>query len=130
MSASTRPSCCTRRRCAPCWRSWNAATKRRYDKPWWRPLLEQPPRHWSEFASCQRYLCDFQPPNGVAWRDDSLLGYIFEAQDPQAVREAVAGMMADGRALRHDPLAEFRSRGSGGGGGRLFERLLPLLDAA
>lgn len=113
---------------APTLRAMLAELERRYDKPWWRVLLEQPPRHWSEFASYRLYLRDFLPQENVAWRDDSQLRYIFDARDPEAVREAVAAMMAEPGV--HYVTIHSQSAGRGLWGAEGYaERLLPLLDA-
>lgn len=113
---------------APTLRAMLAELERRYAKPWWQALIEQPPRHWSEFASYRRYLRAFLPPESVAWRDDGLLRYIFDAQDPEAVREAVAGMMTDPGV--HYVTIHSQSAGRGLWGAEGYaERLLPLLDA-
>lgn len=114
---------------APTLRTMLAALEARYAKPWWRVLLEQPPRHWSEFASYRHYLRHELAADAVDWRPDSLLGYIFEAQDPEAVRDEVAAKVADSEVHYVTIHSQSSGRGLWTADG-LAERILPVLDSA
>ncbi len=53
-----------------------------YQLPWWRVLLQQPPRHWSEFATYQLFLLKRsveQPERVVTWLSPDMMHYIFDA---------------------------------------------------
>lgn len=55
-----------------------------YRQPWWRVLLAQSPRHWSEFAIYKLFLqknSDEHPETVVRWLAPSMMRYIFDTRD-------------------------------------------------
>lgn len=134
MSASTHPSCCTRRRCAPCWRSWNAATKRRYETPLRQAVVaaaagaataalvgvRELPALSLRLPAPERGGLARRQPAGLYLRSAGSAGRTRGGRRDDGGRACITS-----RSTRRVPVA-----GLWGGGGRLFERLLPLLDAA
>ncbi len=70
---------------APTVRAMLAQLEERYERPWWRVLLAQPPRRWSEFATYRTFLRLFLDQEKIEWRTDYLSRYIFSASDAHAV---------------------------------------------
>lgn len=64
---------------APTVRAMLSWLEQRYQKPWWRVLLQQPPRRWSEFGIYKQYLRHSETP--VEWREAAMTGYLFDASD-------------------------------------------------
>lgn len=83
---------------APTIRRMLSWLEQRYGRPWWEVLLRQPPRRWSEFGTYKMFLRSFPPEEGVEWRADSVMRYLFDASDPQALRERVADLLNDPEA--------------------------------
>lgn len=50
--------------------------ERRYRQPWWKCLLAQPPRDWSEFATYRLFLKRHVDQHKVAWQPDSFFAYL------------------------------------------------------
>ena len=67
----------------------------RYQTPWWRVLLSQPPRRWSEFGSYRMFLRAFPPEQGVDWQEPRHVRYIFDAKDPLVLRDRFAELLQD-----------------------------------
>jgi hypothetical protein len=102
----------------------------RCNRPWWRVLLDQPPRRWSEFATYKRFLQLLDEAPGdpvVTWRRPEAMHYIFDLSDPEQVIDEV------GRRLR-DRQTHFITVHSQSSGRRLWsaqalsDRLLDALD--
>lgn len=66
-----------------------------YACPWWRVLLSQPPRRWSEFGSYRVFLRRSPPDCGVDWRDDRYMRLVASGKDPQGLTRQVADLLAD-----------------------------------
>lgn len=80
---------------APTLRKMLAWLERRYGRPWWEVLLAQPPRRWSEFGSYRMFLRAFPPPQGIEWRADRYVRYLFDASDPAMVRSRFEQLLRD-----------------------------------
>jgi hypothetical protein len=55
-----------------------------YQQPWWKVLLNQPPRRWSEFATYKLFLKKQSlsaPDKKVLWLAPDKIHYIFDASD-------------------------------------------------
>jgi hypothetical protein len=112
---------------APTVRTMLAWLERRYGRAWWDVLLAQPPRRWSEFGTYRMFLRSFPPDQGVDWRPDRQIRYLFDASDPQAVRDRFAQLL-------HDPESHYVTIHSQSSGRQLWgaaeytPMILPLLD--
>lgn len=78
---------------APTVREMLAWLERRYHRPWWEVLLRQPPRRWSEFGTYRSYLRFALPQDRVDWRRPDRMRYLFDASDPQTLRDRVAELL-------------------------------------
>lgn len=112
---------------APTVRKMLAWLEQRYQKAWWEVLLSQPPRRWSEFGTYRTFLRAFPPEQGVEWRLPDKVRYLFDASDPQALRDKFARLL-------DDPGCHFVTIHSQSSGRQLWSAtdyaplILPLLD--
>lgn len=60
-----------------------------YHAPWWKTLLNQPARRWSEFATYRTYLRNKEVAAPISWVSDAKNHYIFFAYDKNKVRNEV-----------------------------------------
>lgn len=80
---------------APTVRRMLSWLEQRYDQPWWVVLLGQPPRRWSEFGTYRMFLRAIATEQSVDWRSDSKMRYLFDASNPQALRDEFAQVVMD-----------------------------------
>lgn len=80
---------------APTVRAFLGWLEERYQRHWWDVLLGQPVRRWSEFATYRLFLKHFVDADAVGWKPDDCIRYLFDAGDPQTVRDRTAGLMTD-----------------------------------
>ena len=71
---------------SPSVRALFAWLENRYQKPWWRVLVDLPPRRWSEFGIYKQYL-RAQALDHVEWRAPDSIGYLFDASDPHKLAQ-------------------------------------------
>lgn len=67
---------------APSARSMLQWLEDRHSQPWWKVLLSQPPRRWSEFCIYKTFLRNLSD-QAVDWRNTEKLGYLFGAGEPE-----------------------------------------------
>lgn len=80
---------------APAVRAMLAQLEKRYARPWWRILLSQPPRRWSEFATYRTFLRLFMPQETIEWRTDRQIRVLSDASDPHEVRRKFEQLLED-----------------------------------
>ena len=77
-------------------RAMTDALERRYRRPWWVVMLDQPPRVWSEFATYRRFLRLHHGEGAVEWRAPTHTRYLSDASDPERLKHQFeAGWWAD-----------------------------------
>ncbi len=80
---------------APLVRSMMSWLEMHHKQTWWKVLLRQPPRRWSEFATYRTYLRLFADQQHIDWRSDRVMRYLFDANDPQTVRSRFLQLLQD-----------------------------------
>lgn len=65
-----------------------------YNRPWWRVLLSQPPRRWSEFGIYKAFL-DRDAGERVDWCPPETARYVFDASDVAKLVRKIEAFMAD-----------------------------------
>jgi hypothetical protein len=78
---------------APSVRALLAWLEQRYAQPWWLTLVQQPPRHWSEFGIYKQFLRHHQE-QPVDWRGAEIMGYLFDAHDIEGLSHRFADLIA------------------------------------
>lgn len=101
--------------------------EKRYGKPWWQCLIEQPVRNWSEFAIYRLFLKRHIDQRKVSWRPNRLVQYLHDASDTEALGQRI-GHMADATETRYVTIHS-QSSGRGLWGAESYApKVLALLD--
>ena len=64
----------------------------RHRQPWWRSLLDCPPRQWSEFDLYRSWLRHYYPGE-VTWRGTDFIGYLYDASNPERLAVAFRNLV-------------------------------------
>ncbi len=62
--------------------------EQRYALPWWQVLINLPPRRWSEFGCYKQFLREHLDPQRVQWRETGIMGYLYDASNPERLARA------------------------------------------
>lgn len=68
--------------------------ERRFGQRWWRTLVNQPPRRWSEFGTYKQYLLH-RRDLAVDWRAPECARYLHDTRDVDRLVDAVARLWQD-----------------------------------